>query len=97
MKLSKLLLLVAFLGVVNVFAEDTENLTENVDIDDDEPELNDGEISFDEDSMSGSKICDKAIEKMTEYHEEIDKDPKCSFNEEYAKEHKLNGVYTTEI
>ncbi|KAG4100899.1 hypothetical protein H8356DRAFT_297674 [Neocallimastix lanati (nom. inval.)] len=90
MKLSKLLLLVAFLGISNVFAEDKDSEDEEID-------LNDDEISFDEDSMSGSKICDKAIEKMSEYHEEIDKDPKCSYNEEYAKEHDLSGVYTTDI
>ncbi|ORX58429.1 hypothetical protein BCR36DRAFT_580047 [Piromyces finnis] len=99
MKLSKLLLVAAFLGVAGVFAEETtevEEMTELADKDG-EPELFDEEASFDEDSMSGSKICDKAIEKMTEYHEEIDKDPKCSFNEEYAKENNLSGIYTTEI
>jgi len=109
MKFSKLLfLLVVFLGIANVFAEEetTDEVEEveevkeeqKVNKDDEQPELyDDDELSFDEDTMSGSKICDKAIEKMSEYHEEIDKDPKCSYNEEYAKEHKLTGVYTTEL
>jgi len=100
MKLSKLLLLIAFIGVTNVFAEDAkkeDNKKEENTKNENEAELNDDELSFDEDSMSGSKICDKAIEKMTDYHEEIDKDPKCSYNEEYAKKHNLNGVYTTDI
>jgi len=98
MKLSKLLLLliVTLLSVTSIFAEEADTEKEKAkaknDTDDDG-----GEISFDEDSMSGSKICDKAIEKMNDYHEEIDKDPKCSYNEKYAEEHKLSGIYTTEI
>jgi len=95
MKFSKVLLLLAAFATFT-FAEEAEqeksgsdNVKENIAKEFKEPRLKKGKRTKEE--------CEQGFKLLQELYADIEKDPKCTYSQEYADEHKLTGDYTMDI
>jgi len=100
MKFSKVLLLLAAFTAFS-FAEEakteetkseetnSEGIKENIAKQFKEPKIKGGKRSKEE--------CEQGFKLLQELYADIEKDPKCTYSQEYADEHKLTGDYTMDI
>ncbi|OUM61167.1 hypothetical protein PIROE2DRAFT_20980 [Piromyces sp. E2] len=93
MKFSKVLLVFSAFVALS-FAEETkpeekeETVKEKIEKEFPRPRFN---------SVKSKEQCEQGFELLKNVYADIEKDPKCTYNEEYAKEHNYEGDYTMDI